>query len=97
MTVLNEFNSDNTTASYVICLLTGLTLGSGPLASAICNKFGCRITAIVGACIAISGCIISSFATAMWQLVISIGVIMGVGFGLLYCPAIVAVTMYFER
>ncbi|RCN34814.1 hypothetical protein ANCCAN_19328 [Ancylostoma caninum] len=42
------------------------------------------------------GCTLSSFATAMWHIVFSVGVIMGVGFGLMYCPAIVIVTMYFE-
>ncbi|KIH65853.1 hypothetical protein ANCDUO_03823 [Ancylostoma duodenale] len=33
----------------------------------------------------------------MWHIVFSVGVIMGVGFGLMYCPAIVIVTMYFEK
>ncbi|VDO10524.1 unnamed protein product [Haemonchus placei] len=81
----------------IISLLTGLTLGSGPLASAICNKYGCRATTITGALIAAVGCGISYFATQMWQIVFSVGVIMGVGFGLMYCPAIVIVTMYFEK
>ncbi|KIH65854.1 hypothetical protein ANCDUO_03824 [Ancylostoma duodenale] len=53
--LMKEFNSDNTMASFIISLLTGLTLGSGPLASAVCNKYGCRTTTIIGACIAIIG------------------------------------------
>ena len=32
----------------------------------------------------------------MWHMIFSIGVVMGLGFGLMYCPAIVIVTMYFE-
>ncbi|RCN34819.1 hypothetical protein ANCCAN_19333, partial [Ancylostoma caninum] len=94
---LKEFNSDNTLASLIISILTGLTLACGPLASAVCNKFGCRVTAITGACIAITGCTASIFATAMWHIVFTVGVIMGIGFGLMYCPAIVIVTMYFEK
>ncbi|KAK6017936.1 hypothetical protein OSTOST_16533, partial [Ostertagia ostertagi] len=81
----------------IISLLTGLTLGSGPLASAVCNKYGCRATTITGAFIAAIGCGMSYFATEMWHIVFSVGVIMGVGFGLMYCPAIVIVTMYFEK
>uniref|UniRef100_A0A8R1DWE0 MFS domain-containing protein n=1 Tax=Caenorhabditis japonica TaxID=281687 RepID=A0A8R1DWE0_CAEJA len=96
-TLMLEFNANNTTSSLIISLLTGLTLGSGPLASAVCNKYGCRITTITGACIALVGCACSYFATAMWHIVISVGVIMGIGFGLMYCPAIVIVTMYFEN
>uniref|UniRef100_A0A7I4YWG3 MFS domain-containing protein n=1 Tax=Haemonchus contortus TaxID=6289 RepID=A0A7I4YWG3_HAECO len=95
--LMKEFNSDNTVCAMIISLLTGLTLGSGPLASAICNKYGCRATTITGALIAAVGCGISYFATEMWQIVFSVGVIMGVGFGLMYCPAIVIVTMYFEK
>ncbi|KAL6743061.1 hypothetical protein Aduo_016146 [Ancylostoma duodenale] len=95
--LMQEFNSDNTLASLIISVLTGLTLACGPLASAVCNKFGCRVTAITGACIAITGCTASIFATAMWHIVFTVGVIMGVGFGLMYCPAIVIVTMYFEK
>ncbi|KAL6739911.1 hypothetical protein Aduo_013309 [Ancylostoma duodenale] len=95
--LMQEFDSDNTLASLIISILTGLTLGSGPLASAVCNKFGCRVTTIVGACVAIIGCTASIFATAMWHIVFTVGVIMGIGFGLMYCPAIVVVTMYFEK
>uniref|UniRef100_A0A0K0DEU2 MFS domain-containing protein n=1 Tax=Angiostrongylus cantonensis TaxID=6313 RepID=A0A0K0DEU2_ANGCA len=95
--LMKEFNSDNTVCAMIISLLTGLTLGSGPLASAVCNKYGCRTTTIVGAFIASIGCAMSYFATAMWHIVFSVGVIMGIGFGLMYCPAIVIVTMYFEK
>ncbi|KAK5965777.1 hypothetical protein GCK32_016130 [Trichostrongylus colubriformis] len=52
---MKEFNSDNTVCAMIISLLTGLTLGSGPLASAICNKYGCRATTITGALIAAVG------------------------------------------
>ncbi|CAJ0607469.1 unnamed protein product [Cylicocyclus nassatus] len=95
--LMKEFDSDNTMASFIISLLTGLTLGSGPLASAICNKYGCRTTTIIGAGIAFVGCAVASFATAMWHIVASVGIVMGIGFGLMYCPAIVIVTMYFEK
>ncbi|CAB3400908.1 unnamed protein product [Caenorhabditis bovis] len=96
-TLMKEFNANNTMASLIISLLTGLTLGSGPLASAVCNKYGCRTTTIIGSAIAFIGCLSSYFAQAMWQIVISVGIVMGVGFGLMYCPAIVIVTMYFEK
>ncbi|KAJ1368007.1 hypothetical protein KIN20_029055 [Parelaphostrongylus tenuis] len=95
--LMKEFNSDNTVSAMIISLLTGLTLGSGPLASAVCNKYGCRTTTITGASVASIGCAASYFATAMWHIVFSVGVIMGIGFGLMYCPAIVIVTMYFEK
>ncbi|KAK5985334.1 MonoCarboxylate Transporter family [Trichostrongylus colubriformis] len=61
--LMREFESDNTITATILSLLTGFTLGSGPLASAVCNKYGCRVTAITGATIAIVGR--RSFATGI--------------------------------
>uniref|UniRef100_A0A914HFY2 Major facilitator superfamily (MFS) profile domain-containing protein n=1 Tax=Globodera rostochiensis TaxID=31243 RepID=A0A914HFY2_GLORO len=95
--LIGEFQSTNTEASTILSLLTGLMLAAGPLASAICNRIGCRVTTIIGALIASVGCAISYFAYSMNYLLFSVGIVMGIGFGLMYCPAIVIVTMYFEK
>lgn len=95
--LIKEFDSSNTVVSTILSLLTGLMLATGPLASAICNRIGCRITTIIGAIIASFGCAISYFATSMAFLIFSVGIVMGTGFGLMYCPAIVIVTIYFEK
>ncbi|KAK6061268.1 hypothetical protein COOONC_01065, partial [Cooperia oncophora] len=92
-----EFESDNTVIALIVSLLTGFTLGSGPLASAVCNRYGCRATAIIGANISIVGCTLSYYATEMWHIILSVGIVMGIGSGFMYCPAIVSVTMYFEK
>ncbi|VDK55733.1 unnamed protein product [Anisakis simplex] len=42
-------------------------------------------------------CAASHFATSVAYLMVTVGCIMGFGFGLMYCPAIVVVTMYFEK
>ncbi|VDO34676.1 unnamed protein product [Haemonchus placei] len=96
-TLMKEFNSDNTVVALIISLLAGFTLGSGPVASWVCNMYGCRVTAIIGAIIASAGCTASYFATAMWHIIVSVGIIIGIGSGLMYCPAIVSVTKYFEK
>uniref|UniRef100_A0A1I8AN64 MFS domain-containing protein n=1 Tax=Steinernema glaseri TaxID=37863 RepID=A0A1I8AN64_9BILA len=95
--LMKEFGESNARVSIIVSLLTGLTLGVGPVASAITNKFGCRTTTITGALIATFGCGLSYFATSIEHLMITVGCIMGFGFGLMYCPAIVIVTMYFEK
>ncbi|EFO21566.1 hypothetical protein LOAG_06921 [Loa loa] len=95
--IMKEFNASNAKASVIISLLTGLTLGMGPIASAITNKFGCRVTTILGSLIAATGCGASYYATSVEYLMVSVGCVMGMGFGLMYCPAIVIVTMYFEK
>uniref|UniRef100_A0A914EF84 Major facilitator superfamily (MFS) profile domain-containing protein n=1 Tax=Acrobeloides nanus TaxID=290746 RepID=A0A914EF84_9BILA len=72
-------------------------LVTGPLASGICNRIGCRNATIIGAIIASIGCAISYYATTVKFLTFPVGIFMGIGFGLMYCSAIVIVTMYFER
>jgi MFS family permease len=61
------------------------------------NKLGCRLTTIIGSLIASLGFILSYFATSIWYLYITIGLIVGFGFGLIYVPAIVSVGYYFEK
>ncbi|CAJ0574709.1 unnamed protein product, partial [Mesorhabditis spiculigera] len=95
--LIDVFKSDNTMSAMTIALLTGLTLGAGPIASALTNKWGCRTVCIIGSVIAAIGCLISSWANSMGYLSASVGIIMGFGFGLMYCPAIVIVTTYFEK
>ncbi|KAE9551974.1 hypothetical protein FO519_004826, partial [Halicephalobus sp. NKZ332] len=94
--LVKEFNGTNAEVSTILCILTGLTFGIGPISSAICNKIGCRLTTIIGILFMSCGCAISYNANSMTYLIGSIGLIMGTGFGLLYCPSIVIVTMYFE-
>ncbi|VDO76553.1 unnamed protein product [Onchocerca flexuosa] len=53
---MKEFDASNTKASVIISLLTGLNLGMGPIASAVTNKYGCRVTTILGSLIATIGC-----------------------------------------
>ncbi|VDK84044.1 unnamed protein product, partial [Onchocerca ochengi] len=53
--IMKEFNASNTKASVIISLLTGLNLGMGPIASAVTNKYGCRVTTILGSLIATIG------------------------------------------
>uniref|UniRef100_A0A183C9I2 ERF1_1 domain-containing protein n=1 Tax=Globodera pallida TaxID=36090 RepID=A0A183C9I2_GLOPA len=82
--LIGEFQSTNTEASTILSLLTGLMLAAGPLASAICNRIGCRVTTIIGALIASVGCAISFFAYSMNYLLFSVGIVMGIGFGLIF-------------
>ncbi|VDD90804.1 unnamed protein product [Enterobius vermicularis] len=87
---MTEFNSDNAETSLIVGLLAGITLSVGPIASAFANRFGCRLTTIVG-------CLASLRATSVKYLWVSVGCVMGCGAGFMYCPAIIIVTVYFEK
>uniref|UniRef100_A0A0N5CBI8 MFS domain-containing protein n=1 Tax=Strongyloides papillosus TaxID=174720 RepID=A0A0N5CBI8_STREA len=95
--LMHHFEETNARVSIIVSLLVGLTLASGPIASAITNKIGCRLTTIAGAIVAAIGLMAASFSTSLEMIMVTAGAICGVGFGLIYCPAIVIVTMYFEK
>ena len=68
-----------------------------PIASALCNKWGCRPIGIIGSIIAaasVSASIFSPNIKIMWLL---FGFIGGIGMGLVYLPSIIMVGYYFEE
>lgn len=95
--VMNEFNSNRGITSFIPSLLVGVTLGSGPIASYFTNRFGCRLVTIAGAILAAAGLALSLAATSVIVLYFTIGILTGLGFGLIYLPAIVSVSVYFEK
>jgi len=74
-----------------------LYLNLAPVASALCNKWGCRKIGILGSVIstvAVATSIFSPNIYIMWML---FGLIGGIGMGLVYLPSIVMVGYYFEE
>ena len=83
--------------STIFGIVPAVTLGSGPIATIFTNKYGCRRVTMVGACLAALGYLLSYLWANIWFYYLCIGVIGGLGFGLIYLPAIVSVGFYFEK
>ena len=67
------------------------------MASALCNKWGCRKVGIIGsvtAGLAVALSVLSPNVYVMW---LSFGLIGGIGMGLVYLPSIIMVGYYFEE
>jgi MFS family permease len=77
-------------------LLCGVSLCVGPVTSALTNKYGCRPICMIGAIISAIGFIGAAYSPNLQLLLVTYGLIAGVGFGMLYLPAIVCVSYYFE-
>ncbi|UJR33413.1 hypothetical protein I4U23_020857 [Adineta vaga] len=92
-----NFQCSELSVSLVISLACGFYLLSAPIASALCNKWGCRPIGIIGsiiASLAVASSIYSPNIYIMWLL---FGFIGGIGMGLVYLPSIVMVGYYFEE
>ncbi|XP_014250035.1 monocarboxylate transporter 9 [Cimex lectularius] len=95
--LVEDFKEGQGRTSWIASILVGVTLCSGPLSSALVNRWNCRVVTIAGAIVASAGLVISMFAQNVFTLWITVGLITGLGLGLIYLPAIVCVTCYFEK
>ncbi|CAG9864488.1 unnamed protein product, partial [Phyllotreta striolata] len=94
---LDYFREGQGFTSLILSILVGVTLCSGPLSSYFVNRYGCRAVTIAGSLLG-SACLVASFwAQNVLTLCLTVGLGTGVGFGLIYLPAIVSVTTYFEK
>ncbi|GBP31160.1 Monocarboxylate transporter 9 [Eumeta japonica] len=80
-------------------LQTALNAGldPGPISSSFVNRWGCRAVTVAGALLSAVCVTASAFAQNVLTLIFTIGVCTGFGFGLIYLPAIVSVTVWFEQ
>lgn len=94
---LDYFKEGKGYTAWIASILVGVTLCSGPISSSLVNRFGCRVVTIAGSVLASICLAVSVYAKSVFMLFITIGFGTGLGLGLIYLPAIVSVTMYFER
>lgn len=69
----------------------------GPFVSALSNRYGFRTVTIVGSVLGATSLSLSIFATSVEFLYVTVGIIGGIGFGLVYVPSVIAVGFYFEK
>ncbi|XP_063534459.1 monocarboxylate transporter 12 isoform X6 [Cydia strobilella] len=90
------FGEGKGTVAWVGSLLSGVYLAAGPIVSALCNKYGCRAVCVAGSLVAASAFVLSTFSKSVTVMMITYGLLGGIGFGMIYLPSVVAVGYYFE-
>ncbi|XP_032516484.1 monocarboxylate transporter 3 isoform X1 [Danaus plexippus] len=95
--IQKEFKATDGQVAPVNSLLAGFYLLAGPFVSALANKYGFRVVTIVGTLITSTAFALSYFAESVEYLYLVYGVVGGVGFCMIYMPAVLTVGFYFER
>lgn len=90
-----HFARDYSGTAWIHSLVDCTTMLCAPLGSLIGNRLSCRVAVILGGFLASIGLVLSSFATSLEYLYLSLGVLTGLGFALCYTPAIAMVGVYF--
>jgi len=93
----DSFQATKAETSLIGSILIGFYLMMGPVVSALTNKFGCRFVTMLGAFISALAFFLGRFQNGVNGLIGCYGVLGGVGFGMMYLPAIVVVGFYFEE
>lgn len=83
--------------AWVGSLFMAMPLLSGPVASFLTDRYGCRNVTIVGSILASAGFAISAYVDSVEMLYFTFGVLAGFGLSLCYVAAVVIVAYYFDK
>lgn len=94
---LEEFQASKSTTAWIGSLFIAVPLLSGPVMSALVDRYGCRKMTILGGIISTLGFVLASISTTLEMMMITFGVIAGLGLGLVYVTAVVSIAYWFEK
>ena len=75
----------------------GLNFFFGPITSALCDRFGCRIVSFAGALLSVLGLFLTSFIQEVNKMYVTYGLVWGVGSSFAFVSSIVVLGQYFDR
>ncbi|GAB6027761.1 hypothetical protein CHUAL_001998 [Chamberlinius hualienensis] len=95
--ILVAFEDSKSRTAWIGSTMAGMYLTIGPVVSALANRYGCKMMTLIGAVIGSAALAASVFANSIDFLILTYGVIGGIGFGFIYLPCIVMVQFYFDK
>ncbi|XP_027728998.1 monocarboxylate transporter 6 [Vombatus ursinus] len=92
----HDFRASNSETSWFPSILIALLHAGGPICSILVERFGCRMTVMLGGVLASSGMVASSFSHSLSQLYITAGFITGLGMSFSFQAGITVLGHYFS-
>ncbi|XP_048482633.1 monocarboxylate transporter 9 [Plutella xylostella] len=94
---LEYFGEGKGKTAWIAGIFMAMPLLSGPIASFLTDRYGCRRMTIFGAILASIGFVVSAFVDNIETLFLTFGIMAGFGLSLCYVAAVVIVAYYFEK
>ncbi|XP_053403162.1 monocarboxylate transporter 12-like [Mercenaria mercenaria] len=95
--LLDRFQEDEAKTSLVGALSTGLLCFAAPVGGVINNRFSCRVSIMIGGAFTTVGLAASAFVPNLNCMIITGGVVVGIGFSISASGLICVVGFYFEK
>ncbi|XP_066272168.1 monocarboxylate transporter 13-like [Branchiostoma lanceolatum] len=95
--MMETFDTNAGTTSWVVSTLMGCSFACGPVSGALIRKFGSRPVAMTGGVFVCIGYFLSSFATEIYHVYVTLGLVAGVGVSLTHVASTSIVSRYFDR
>ncbi|KAM3857425.1 monocarboxylate transporter 13 [Diretmus argenteus] len=91
------FEESAQSISWITSIAVATQQFFSPLAAALCSVYNTRVVVMTGGCLAGLGFILASQATCVVHLYLTMGVISGLGWGMLFTPLVATVMAHFTR
>ncbi|KAH8394697.1 hypothetical protein KR222_002041, partial [Zaprionus bogoriensis] len=95
--LLAYFGESPTKTAWISSLFFSVPLLMGPIWSNLVDKYGCRKMTILGGVISAFGFAVSSICNSIEMLLITFGIISGLGLGIGYVTAVVSIAFWFDK
>ncbi|KAJ9587826.1 hypothetical protein L9F63_018750 [Diploptera punctata] len=94
---LKHFGESKSKTSWIGSLFMAVPLLSGPIGSALVDRYGCRTMTMLGGLISGIGFILSALVNSIELMYLTFGVIAGLGLGFCYVTAVVSIAYWFDK
>nr|XP_034992195.1 monocarboxylate transporter 13-like [Zootoca vivipara] len=91
------FKEPSSTVSWALSLGVAILQFASPMGSALSARYGARPVVMAGGLLASLGLLLASFSVKISHLYLTIGLISGLGWALVFTPSMAAVSDYFEK
>ncbi|KAG8446351.1 hypothetical protein GDO86_013982 [Hymenochirus boettgeri] len=95
--IQSSFQASNAETSWLPSIIMAVLHTGGPLCSILVERFGCRVTVMIGGILCGVGLVTSSFSQTIVQLYLSAGLTAGLGFCFGFQASVTVLGYYFIR
>lgn len=94
---INYFQESQSKTSLIGSLFISIPLISGPIMSALVDRYGCRTMNMIAGILSTIGFLLAAFSNSVVMLCVTLGVISGFSMGIFYVTAVVSVAFWFDK